>query len=258
MRLFLARRAEEEYRSRIRPCMKWPNAGSYRDAAPLECSGTFASVQCTMLAAALRSVGRTPGSDGIRMEPWTGSISCTRIASGSSRYGWRLGDLDLSFAEWVLDTGADALTVPPPDWVFYNRMSASLASHSGRVLASRRNVPREDPGLAPSVKADRCSTVGVRCSSRSPSSRSALRWSLVGSVRRGQWPSSCVTRGVCPRGRSASGRPAKTSGVGVPHRRLGIVARCVERYERVTRGQRSCSIAVHRVHGRHGRGGVHL
>ena len=50
---------------------------------------------------------------------------------------------DLPFAEWFLDTGTLDLTVPPPDGVFYNRMSASshtrghrfAPEHAAAVLA---------------------------------------------------------------------------------------------------------------------------
>ena len=54
-----------------------------------------------------------------------------------------LHERKLSFEEWFLDTGTLDLTVPPPEGVFYNRMSASshtrghryAPEHTGAVLA---------------------------------------------------------------------------------------------------------------------------
>ncbi len=54
-----------------------------------------------------------------------------------------LQDLDLPFEEWFLDRGRLDLTVPPPEGVFYNRMSASshtrghryAPEYTGAVLA---------------------------------------------------------------------------------------------------------------------------
>lgn len=57
---------------------------------------------------------------------------------------WRaFQDLDLPFEEWFLDRGRLDLTVPPPEGVFYNRMSASshtrghryAPEYTGAVLA---------------------------------------------------------------------------------------------------------------------------
>ena len=43
-----------------------------------------------------------------------------------------LRDRDLPFAAWFLDTGTVDLRVPPPDGVFYNRMSASSHTRGHR------------------------------------------------------------------------------------------------------------------------------
>lgn len=52
-------------------------------------------------------------------------------------------ELGVPFTEWFLDEGTVDLTVPPPDGVFYNRMSASshtrghryAPEHTAAVLA---------------------------------------------------------------------------------------------------------------------------
>ena len=111
----------------------------------------------------------------------------------------------LPWAEWFLDAGVFDLASPPPEGVFYNRMSASSHTRDHRYL---RRTDGRRAGLADPM-------VGAWSMARAPSTwRSARPGSMQRSRRRALacralcwWPAATVVAGAARAHFSLAGDP---------------------------------------------------